>query len=104
MDNRDSREHLQDILEDLMGSRNVYYQAPGDDEMHYPCIVYDLATVDAKHADNRVHHRHNKYTLTLIDPDPESIFLDKLEEFPMCSHDRRYTADHLHHDVFTLYF
>ena len=100
----DKRLELQLILEHLMRSRNVYFQPPEDFRMKYPCIVYDLAKIDPKHASNRVHHRNRRWTLTLIDPDSESIYLDVLADLPMCEHDRRYISDHLYHDVFTLYY
>ena len=100
----EKRLKLQLILEHLMHSKNVYFQPPEDSKMHYPCIVYDLATFEPNYADNRVHHRHTKWILTLIDPDSESPFLDVLADLPLCSHDRRYIADHLYHDMFTLYY
>ena len=37
-----NRLDLQALLEDLLGSRNVYYQPPESDKMNYPAIVYAL--------------------------------------------------------------
>ena len=35
-----NRLDLQALLEDLLGSRNVYYQPPESVKMNYPAIVY----------------------------------------------------------------
>jgi len=34
------RLELQEVLESLLGSRNVYFQPPLNLKMNYPCIIY----------------------------------------------------------------
>lgn len=99
-----SRLELQTLLEELLGSRNVYYQPPASVSMRYPAIVYSRDDYDNKFADNGVYMQTKAYRITVIDKDPDSEYVDKVAKLPMCSFDRHYTADNLNHDVFTLYF
>lgn len=96
------RLELQALLETL--APNVYFQPPANTVMHYPCIRYERAKADAKHADNRLYNRTKQYQLTVIDRDPDSDIPDKVAQLPKCEHDRFYTADNLNHDVFNLFF
>ena len=47
-----SRLELQTKLEELMDSRNVYFQPPTSTTISYPCIVYNIGNGDAKRANN----------------------------------------------------
>lgn len=97
-----SRKELQSKLEELLGSRNVYYQAPS--KMEYPCIKYSKKKPDTKHANNKVYFRLNYYELIVIDRKPDNPVIEKLLELPYCTYDRHYTGDNLNHDVLTIYF
>lgn len=99
-----SRDELQTFLEGLLGSRNVYFQPPASTQMRYPAIVYSRDDIDSRHANNKVYTKTVAYSVTVIDKDSESPVIDKIADLPMCSFDRRYVADNLNHDVFTLYF
>lgn len=95
---------LQDLLEETLGSRNVYFQPPASLVLQYPCIVYQRQTIPARYANNRRYAETGQYQVTLIDYDPDSEVIDRLLNLKLCSHDRHFTSDHLNHDVFTLYF
>lgn len=95
---------LQDLLVELLGSSNVYFQPPETVEMDYPCIVYARDFVDSDHADNTSYKSYKRYLVTYIDQDPDSEVPDKIKELPMCAYDRFFTADNLNHDVFRLFF
>lgn len=98
------RLELQTLLETLLGSRNVYFQPPASISMQYPAIRYALNDIENLHADNRVYSQRKSYSVTLIDWNPDNVYVDKLSALPMCSFDRHYVADNLNHYVFTLYF
>ena len=55
-------------------------------------------------ADNRLYLQNNKYTVTYVDALQTDTVPYALLALPNCSHDRHYTSDNLHHDVFTIYF
>jgi len=99
-----NRLQLQTLLESISGTENVYYQPPPSVKMAYPCIIYELADLDVKFADNKPYSRTRKYTVTLVDRNPDSTLIDALAELPKCKFDRRFVADNLHHSVFNLFF
>lgn len=91
------------ILERLLGSENVYFQPPANLEMEYDCIRYFRTTIKPEFANNTPYLLHDCYQVIAIYKNPDSDLPRKIAMLPMCSHDRHYTADNLHHDVFTLY-
>lgn len=99
-----SRLKLQTVLEELLGSENVYYQPPASVHMSYPAIVYSRKNIDNTHADNLVYRQNNSYEIIVIDEDPDSEIVTKVSALPLCNFDRHYETDNLNHDVFTLYF
>ena len=44
---------LQTELEELLGSRNVYFQPPESLRMNYPCIRYTRSSGETTFADNK---------------------------------------------------
>lgn len=99
-----SRPNLQLILEELLGSRNVYYQPPASVTMKYPAIIYSRKRIGNRHAANRVYTQNTAYEVTVVDKNPDSEFVKKVSMLPFCAFDRHYVSDNLNHDVFTLYF
>ena len=97
-----SRIELQSKLEELLGSKNVYYQPPS--KMEYPCIKYSKKKPDIKRANEGVYMFTNCYELIVISKLPDNPVIEKLLELPMCAYDRNYKADNLNHDVLTLYY
>lgn len=98
------RLELQSILEEILGSRNVYFQPPSSVRMEYPAIVYSRKSIDNKHADDSVYMQDNSYELIVIDKNPDSDIVSRVSELLLCRFDRHYKADNLNHDVFTLYY
>ncbi len=100
-----SRTKLQTKLVELLGSSNVYYQAPESVKMEYPCIRYSLNDIDSKKADNMNYTNTKGYSLVVISKKPdEPVIMKILETFPMSSFDRHYVSDNLNHDVIKLFF
>ena len=104
MDLEQQRLKLQTLLETVIGNENVYFQPPPGLVMKYPCIRYERDRADAKFADNGLYSYKQRYSVTLIDRDPDSDTIVKLASLPLSTHERWYAADNLNHDVFTLYF
>jgi hypothetical protein len=95
---------LQTLLEELLGSRNVYYEPPAGLLMKYPAIRYSLSDIDTKYADNLSYSNRNRYELIIIDYLPDNKVVQKILDLPLSSFDRRYNQDGLVHDVITLYY
>lgn len=99
-----TRLELQAKLEDLLGSRNVYFQPPESIKLQYPAIVYFRSNIENLHANDGVYKQSLAYEVTVIDANPDSELPMKISQLPMCRHSRHFTADNLNHDVYTLYF
>ena len=99
------RIELQAILEEILGSRNVYFQPPETVKMKYDAIRYELGGKDIKRANNHLYLSTNQYDGVVITTDPDTNIPDRLlSYFEMCSFGRPYTADNLNHYPFTLYY
>ena len=99
-----SRLELQTLLEELLGSRNVYFQPPETVKLNYPAIVYSRDTIESEHANDSVYMQSLRYSVTVIDKNPDSELPFKFSQMPKCRHDRSFKSDNLNHHVFTLYF
>ena len=99
-----TRVDLQNVLEELLGSRNVYYQPPESIKMTYPAIVYSRKSIDNMHANDSVYKQNYAYEITVIDKNPDSEIVNKISKLPTCRFDRHFKSDNLNHDVFTLYY
>lgn len=100
----DRRPTLQTMLEEILGSKNVYFQPPESIRMQYPAIVYSRSSIPNTFADNVVYKQDTSYEVTVIDKDPDSEIVMKVSKLPMCRHSRHFKSDNLNHDTFVLYF
>ena len=99
-----TRANLHDLLVEILGSENVYFQPPESIKMRYPCIVYSLSDMEAENADNIKYLKIKKYMVTYVHVNPDSDIPDKLFELLHCVYNRHYVSDNLNHDVFDLYW
>lgn len=97
-----SRVQLQAILEEL--APKVYFQPTTDVQMQYPCIVYQKDYGDTQFATNLPYKFTQRYQITVIDRDPDSLIPDKIAMLPMTLFSRFFIADKLNQTVFTTYF
>lgn len=101
---KNRRIKLNNILENILGSKNVYFEPPTNIKMKYPAIVYELENIYSIRADDIAYNNTRAYQVTVIGKDPDTDILDKLLELKKCSYQRRFTSDNLIHDVFRLYY
>lgn len=98
------RKDLGEMLRDILGSSEVYFQKPSNVRMSYPCILYEHSSSDTQFANNNPYIVLKRYTITVIDTNPDSDIPDKVSKLPRCISDRNFVSDNLHHWVFNLYF
>lgn len=96
------RKELGKILKEFCP--NIYFQPTTGTKMKYPCILYEVASGLTMPADNGPYLKHKNYNVTVIDKDPDSKIPDKVDDLPMCTFDRHFVSDNLHHFVYTIYF
>lgn len=106
---KDRRLKLHTILQGVVGVRedgktNLHFQPPSNIHLVYPCIIYERNDMSETRADNILYGFMNGYSITVIDPDPDSEIPEKVLALPLCSFDRHYTKDNLNHDVYNIYY
>lgn len=99
-----NRLDLQSILEELLDSRNVYYQPPESIKMEYDAIRYSKKNITSTYANNSKYSMTDCYEVIVIARRPDHPVIKKLLALPYCSYDRHYVSDNLNHDVLTIYF
>lgn len=100
----DKRVELQQLLENIIGNRNVYFQPPETMKLQYPAIIYARDTINNDFADNNVYRQTYSYRITVIDPDPDSEIVKKISMLPTCRFNRHFKSDNLNHDIFVINF
>ena len=98
------RLELHSVLQELLGSSNVYYQPPESIKMQYDAIRYSKKNIVSKYANDRKYSMMDCYEVVVISRLPDNQVIKKLLSLPYCSYDRHYIADNLHHDVLTIYW
>lgn len=100
-----SRIELHKELEELFGTKNVYFQPPESAKLKYDCVIYSRRTGEIKFADNNPYTFHMCYEVTLIRKTPENDWVEKFAmHFPKSRYDRNFKSDNLEHDVFIIYY
>lgn len=100
-----SRLELQRKLEEILGSKNVYFQPPENLKMKYPCITYERYVGYEPRANNKTYLNVPGYLVTIIDRDPENKIGAKLDKsIQYCRWSRRFINDNLNHDVYIIYY
>lgn len=90
---------------EILGSRNVYFQAPPNKNIKYPCIIYHTSIGRSFRADNINYLFTDSYDVTVMDTDPDSQLPDKvLKAFPMIRKEKPYPVDGVYHSPFVLYY
>lgn len=89
----------------LLGNSNVYFQPPENLKLQYPCIVYELDTVNVDYADDNVFISNRRYDVTHIFKNVnDELIDDMIRHFTYCSHERRFIEENLYHDLYSIYY
>lgn len=83
---------------------HVYFQPPSNIQLVYPCIIYTRDFADTKFADDLPYSFMQRYSVMVIDKDPDSALPAKVAALPRAVFNRFFVADNLNHDVFSVYF
>lgn len=98
------RLELHSLLEEMLDSKNVYYQPPESIKMQYDAIRYSKKNIRPTFANGGKYLMKDCYELIVISKRPDHPVIKKLLSLPYCSYDRHYVADNLNHDVLTIYY
>lgn len=96
------RTELQALLKDICPT--TWFQPQPNVQLNYPCIIYELMDVEIGHADNHPYRNLKRYSIMIIDRNPDSTIPDQVAQLPTASFNRFYTANNLNHTVYNVYF
>ena len=99
-----NREDFHELLVEILGSRNVYFQPPETVKMSYPAIVYSLSEIRNTFANDNVYGQKKSYDVTVIDKNPDSEIVGKVSVLPLCRFSRHYKSENLNHYTFTIFY
>ena len=99
-----SRLELQTTFEEMLGTRNVYYQTPSNVTMQYDAIRYSLSSINTRYANDKKYKNTNCYDVIVISRRPDPAVIHKILELPHSTLNRPYVADNLYHYPITLYY
>ena len=98
-----TRIEIQEMLEDVLGCDRVYFQAPPNTGMKYPCIVYKFVRPEIDHADNKPYIVTGRWDIHHMYKNPKNDLKEKfIFEVPFCSWDRRIVTDGVYNDYYIL--
>ena len=72
--------------------------------MEFPCITYERGTWETRHANDKPYLHDIRYTVTVIDKDPDSPLVAAVAALPKSRHTSFFVANQLNHDVFDIFF
>ncbi len=97
------RLELQRKFEELLGSRNVYYQPPENLKMNYPAIRYSLGGIETRSADNKKYSKLNRYDGIVISRKVDPEVINHILELQYVSFSKPYIVENLYHYPFIIY-
>lgn len=98
----ESRLRLREALLTL-GFVNLYFQPPTGTQIKYPCVIYSLVQMPTEYADNRPYSQTERYTVTVIDRNPDTPLPKMVGGLPGSSFSTSFTKDELNHYVFNIH-
>ena len=98
------RLNVHQMLVDVSGIDNIYFQPPENLKLKYPAIIYSIDDIDNRFASNKVYNQERAYQIIVIDKDPDSIIVDDISTMDGIAFVRSYISDNIYHTVFKKYF
>lgn len=98
-----TRLDLHETLSGLEGVRACYFSPPEGLVMDYPCIVYHQMDETVRFADNIPYNKSKRYSITVIDEDPDSEIPDLVSSLPYCMSERVFSYDGMYHFVYLIF-
>lgn len=99
-----TRLDLHQILTEIPDVVAAYFQPDQNTAMKYPAIVYQRSDSHVNNADNITYWLKKRYSVTVIDRNPDSSITDAVEALPYTRFERFFVVDGLNHTVFQTFF
>ena len=98
------RLELHALLTAIPEVQAVYFVAPSNVALNYPCLIYERDSSYRAQASNTTHFAMRRYLITVVDRRADSPIPDSVEALPYTRFDRYYRTSGLHHHVFQTFF
>ena len=101
------REDLHDELKSLLGTNEVFFQAPSNHKLKYPAIIYSLENAETHYANSKPYFYMNRYTITYLTLNPDDELIEKILMSPELQRIRlvnHFVSDNIHHYIYKLYY
>ena len=95
---------LHNELVNILGSTKVYFQPSSTTQMGYPCIIYKKVAEDPTYANDKKYLGMNRYLVTVVDRNPDSLIPNKVGQLPYCAFVDNFSVDNLNHVIYSLYY
>lgn len=82
----------------------LYFQAPVNVIVKYPCVVYEFADESVRFADNQRYLEKTRYKVTVITKDPDSPLFEKVKQLDYVDFSTSFVTDALHHRVYQVHY
>ena len=99
-----TRAEMQTLLEEISGysHERVYFQAPPNTGMKYPCIVYRFNRYNIDRADNNPYLVTGRWEIHHMYKSIKNDLKEKFLEVPFCTFDRPLVTDGIYNDYYTI--
>ena len=98
-----NRTDLQNKFEEILGTKNVYYQPPESVKLKYPAIIYSRTSLYKLTAGDDTYKVNPSYKVTYVSKTVDDPVIDALLRLPYSRFLNHYAAENLYHDVFEIY-
>lgn len=99
-----SRLDMQEHLQRLLGSKNVYFQPPEGMRISYPAFVYDHARRADRFANGSRYLKRRSYYVQYISQTYDEAFVENILDQEYCAFDKYFAKDDLYHFNFTMFY
>ena len=93
----------EDLYQEIYDN-HVYFQPPPTFVIEYPCVIYKQTGGSTRHANNYPYNFKKRYSVIVVDTDPDSRIPGVIGKISGCQLDRTYSVDNLYHWAFNLYY
>lgn len=95
---------LKKVLEEILGSKEVYFQPPPNIKMEYPAIIFEREDIQNTFADNLVYRQAIAYKVTVMDKNPDSEIVKRVSQIPTARYVQFFVTNNLNHDIFIIFY
>lgn len=99
----DDRLKLHALLQTLLPGFNLYFRPETKLVIKYPCVIYDIRTLDVNHASNQVYTTGTHFKVTIMTRLPGIGNPEVMLQIPFSSYETSFTQNDIVHDVFAVH-